>query len=58
LQMSLAVRLTIVYVIAAAIAVGVLIYRAYDTASVPLLTNDSQIGANLRVCADEENRAD
>jgi len=27
-------------------------------ASVPLLTNDSQIGANLRVCADEENRAD
>jgi hypothetical protein len=28
------------------------------TASVPLLTDDSQIGANLRVCADEENRAD
>ena len=28
------------------------------TASVPLPTNDSQIGANLRVCADEENRAD
>jgi hypothetical protein len=27
-------------------------------ASVPLLTNDSQIGANLRVYADEENRAD
>jgi hypothetical protein len=27
-------------------------------ASVPLLTDDSQIGANLRVCADEENRAD
>ena len=26
--------------------------------SVPLLTDDSQIGANLRVCADEENRAD
>src|SRR3979490_399953 len=26
--------------------------------SVPLLTGDSQIGANLRVCADEENRAD
>jgi hypothetical protein len=25
---------------------------------VPSLTNDSQIGANLRVCADEENRAD
>jgi len=23
--------------------------------SVPSLTNDSQIGANLRVCADEEN---
>src|SRR3977135_4713448 len=28
------------------------------TPSVPLLTGDSQIGANLRVCADEENRAD
>ena len=27
-------------------------------ASVALLTDDSQIGANLRVCADEENRAD
>jgi diguanylate cyclase len=27
-------------------------------ASVPLLTDDSQIGANLPVCADEENRAD
>jgi acyl-CoA hydrolase len=26
--------------------------------SVPLLTDDSQIGANLQVCADEENRAD
>lgn len=26
--------------------------------SVPLLTHDSQIGANLRVCADEEDRAD
>jgi len=26
--------------------------------SVPLLTDDSQIGANLRVCADEEDRAD
>ena len=26
--------------------------------SVALLTDDSQIGANLRVCADEENRAD
>jgi hypothetical protein len=26
--------------------------------SVPLLTEDSQIGANLRVCADEENRTD
>ena len=26
--------------------------------SVPLLTEDSQIGANLRVCADEEDRAD
>jgi hypothetical protein len=26
--------------------------------SVPSLTGDSQIGANLRVCADEENRAD
>lgn len=23
-----------------------------------MLTNDSQIGANLRVCTDEENRAD
>ena len=27
-------------------------------ASVPLLTDDSQIGANLRICADEEDRAD
>src|SRR6516165_12445189 len=27
-------------------------------ASVPSLTDDSQIGAKLRVCADEENRAD
>src|ERR1700751_4048315 len=27
-------------------------------ASVPSLTDDSQIGAHLRVCADEENRAD
>jgi hypothetical protein len=26
--------------------------------SVPLLTDDSQIGANLQVCTDEENRAD
>jgi hypothetical protein len=26
--------------------------------SVPLLTDDSQIGANLQVCPDEENRAD
>ena len=26
--------------------------------SVPLLTKDSQIGANLRVCADEKDRAD
>jgi len=26
--------------------------------SVPLLTDDSQIGANLRLCADEEDRAD
>jgi hypothetical protein len=26
--------------------------------SVPLLTDDSQIGANLQVCADEENRVD
>jgi hypothetical protein len=25
--------------------------------SVPLLTDDSQIGAELRICADEENRA-
>ena len=29
-----------------------------EDASVPLLTDDSQIGANLRVCADEEDRAD
>ena len=29
-----------------------------DLASVPLLTDDSQIGANLRVCADGEDRAD
>lgn len=28
-----------------------------DPASVALLTDDSQIGANLQVCADEENRA-
>jgi hypothetical protein len=27
-------------------------------ASVPLLADDSQIGANLRVCADGEDRAD
>ncbi|MCI0363487.1 MAG: hypothetical protein L0219_06360, partial [Phycisphaerales bacterium] len=27
-------------------------------ASVPSLTDDSQIGANLRVCADEKDRAD
>jgi LacI family transcriptional regulator len=27
-------------------------------ATVPLLTDDSQIGANLQVCPDEENRAD
>lgn len=27
-------------------------------ANVPLLTDDSQIGANLRVCVDEEDRAD
>ena len=27
-------------------------------ASVLLLTQDSQIGANLRVCADEKDRAD
>jgi hypothetical protein len=26
--------------------------------SVPLLTEGSQIGANLRVCVDEEDRAD
>ena len=32
--------------------------RCKCTASVPLLTGDSQIGANLQVCADEENRAD
>jgi hypothetical protein len=32
--------------------------RNDQRASVPLLTDDSQIGANLRVCADEENRAD
>ena len=29
-----------------------------NQASVPLLTDDSQIGANLQVCADEEDRAD
>ena len=28
------------------------------SSSVPLLTDDSQIGANLQVCADEEDRAD
>jgi hypothetical protein len=27
-------------------------------ASVPSLTDDSQIGVNLQVCADEENRTD
>src|SRR3977135_1410588 len=32
--------------------------KLFSTISVPLLTDDSQIGANLRVCADEENRAD
>jgi hypothetical protein len=28
-----------------------------NATSVPLLTDDSQIGANLRVCADEEDQA-
>jgi hypothetical protein len=28
------------------------------TAIVPLLTNDSEIGTNMRICADGENRAD
>jgi len=32
--------------------------RRRHNASVPLLTDDSQIGANLQVCPDEENRAD
>jgi hypothetical protein len=32
--------------------------QSQHLASVPLLTDDSQIGANLQVCADEENRAD
>jgi hypothetical protein len=32
--------------------------RAFLIASVPLLTGDSQIGANLRFCADEKDRAD
>jgi hypothetical protein len=31
--------------------------RGAVAASVPLLTDDSQIGANLRVCADEKDRA-
>jgi hypothetical protein len=35
-----------------------IVNQAAINASVPLLTDDSQIGANLRVCADEENRAD
>jgi hypothetical protein len=30
----------------------------YFAVSVLSLTDDSQIGANLRFCADEENRAD
>jgi hypothetical protein len=29
-----------------------------DETSVPSLTDDSQIGVNLQVCADEENRTD
>jgi hypothetical protein len=29
-----------------------------ENASVPLLTDDSQIGAHVRFCADEEDRAD
>ena len=33
LQVSLAVRLALVYVVATALAVAVLIYRAYDTAA-------------------------
>ena len=32
--------------------------RLVKRSSVPLLTDDSQIGANLQVCPDEENRAD
>jgi hypothetical protein len=32
--------------------------RIRSAASVLSLTDDSQIGANLRVCADEEDRAD
>jgi hypothetical protein len=31
---------------------------AHQEPSVPSLTKDSQIGTDLRVCADEENRAD
>jgi hypothetical protein len=34
------------------------IVRRIKPAGVLSLTKDSQIGANLRVCADEENRAD
>jgi hypothetical protein len=29
-----------------------------EVTSVPSLTNDSQVGAHVRVCADEKDRAD